>query len=236
MSASPRPDRVLIVGDFAEVNGGQAKVAIDSARLLADAGIAVTFFAATGPVSPLLSHDRIEVICLDQHTILSDPNRLRAMRTGLWNRAALRALSAEMARHDPARTILHCHGWAKALSPSVGRALTGGRMPVLYTMHEYFLACPNGGFYDYRRKEICTRRALGLSCLTTNCDLRHASHKAWRVARGAVLNGPGRMPRGRSKHRSVRYAAETRATRRPSGYSTCRSGTWRARKPATASK
>jgi len=63
-------------------------------------------------------------------------------------------------------------------------------------MHEYFLACPNGGFFDYRRNEICTRRALGAACLSTNCDSRRALHKAWRVARGVVARGPGALPRG----------------------------------------
>lgn len=189
-------DRVLIVGDFADVTGGQAKVAIDSARLLADHGIAVTFFAACGPVSARLDHPGIEVICLEQKTILDDPNRLRAMRSGIWNGAARKALRDVAQRFDPARTVLHCHGYAKALSPSIGPELASGPLRSVFTMHEYFLACPNGGFYDYNRHEICTRRPLGASCLATNCDVRSAAHKAWRVLRGAVAAGPGRLPRG----------------------------------------
>ncbi|SLN64390.1 glycosyltransferase family 4 protein [Roseisalinus antarcticus] len=203
---APSPDHVLIVGDFASVTGGQAKVAIDNARLLAEAGTGVTFFAACGPVAPELAHPGIRVVCLDQRTILDDPSRLRAMANGIWNRQALAALRAEAARHDPARTVLHCHGHAKALSPSVGRVLAGGPLRCVYTMHEYFLACPNGGFYDYQRQEICTRRPLGLSCLTTHCDVRAASHKAWRVVRGAVGAGPGALPRGL---RDIIYISET---------------------------
>lgn len=197
---------VLIVGDFAEVNGGQAKVAIDSARLLADAGIQVSFFAASGPVSSLLEHPNIRTVCLDQKTLADNPSRINAMATGLWNSQALRALRQEIQRHDPATTVLHCHGWAKALSPSVGRALTDGRLPVLYTMHEYFLACPNGGFYDYRANEICTRKPLATACLTRNCDSRHVSHKVWRVARSAIAKGPGRIPR---HLHDVAYISET---------------------------
>ncbi len=187
---------MLIAGDFADVTGGQAKVAIDSARLLADHGLDVTFFAACGPVSPLLDHPRIRVVCLDQKTILDDPNRLRAMRSGLWNRNALAALRDVAGALDPRRTVLHGHGYAKALSPSVGRVLTGGPLRSVFTMHEYFLACPNGGFYHYPRGEICTRRPLGPACLSTNCDVRHGAHKAWRVARTLAARGPGRLPRG----------------------------------------
>lgn len=187
---------VLIVGDFADINGGQAKVAIDSARLLAEAGMNVVFFAAAGPVSPALEHPAIRVVCLGQDTLMSNPSRLDAMLSGIWNARALRALRAEIAALDPARSVLHCHGWAKALSPSVGRALGSGRIPVLYTMHEYFLACPNGGFFDYRRQSICTRRALSIDCITTNCDARHVSHKVWRVVRSAVARQAGRLPGG----------------------------------------
>ncbi|TFL16379.1 glycosyltransferase family 4 protein [Jannaschia formosa] len=198
--------RVLIVGDFADVISGQAKVAIDSARILADAGIDVTFFAACGPVSRRLEHPRIQTVCLDQRTILDDPNRLRAMVRGIWNGTALAELRRVMAEHDPDSTVLHCHGFAKALSPSIGRALTDRRMRSVFTMHEYFLACPNGGFFDYRRHEICTRRPLGLSCIATDCDVRHRTHKAWRVMRGVFAAGPGRLPRSL---RDVVYISET---------------------------
>jgi glycosyltransferase involved in cell wall biosynthesis len=191
-----RLENVLIVGDFADINGGQAKVAIDSARLLADAGLNVIFFAASGPVSPLLDHPKIRVVCLEQKTLIDNPSRLNAMISGLWNSDALNVLQQEIAALDSRSSVLHCHGWAKALSPSVGRALTSGNIPVLYTMHEYFLACPNGGFYDYRLNEICTRKALSFACIKTNCDSRHISHKAWRVARSAVARGVGHLPNG----------------------------------------
>lgn len=197
---------VLIVTDFADINGGQAKVAIDSARLLADAGVAVTVLAAAGPVSAVLQHPRIRVVCLNQLSLIDNPNRLDAMLTGLWNRRAQAALRREVAALDPRHSVLHCHGWAKVLSPSIGPVLAAARVPVLYTMHEYFLACPNGGFYDYGAQQICTRRALSLDCMTTNCDVRHVTHKVWRVARAAVARGPGRMPGGL---RDVAYISQT---------------------------
>ena len=187
---------VLIVNDFAYINGGQAKVAIDSAHLLADRGITVTFFAACGPVDESLQRPGIEVVCLDQPDILSDPNRLRAMGRGIWNGGAARRLRDVAVQFDPASTVLHCHGYAKALSPAIGPVLADCPIPVVYTLHEYFLACPNGAFYDFRAGEICTRKPLGAACLTTNCDARKAVHKAWRVARQVATHGPGRLTRG----------------------------------------
>lgn len=200
--------QALIVSDFADLNGGQAKVAIDTACLLADAGVEVRFFAATGPVHPLLEHPGIAVTCLGQHTLLDNPSRLRAMISGLWNRRAARKLADEIARLDAGRAVVLCHGWAKALSPSIGPVLAQSPAPVLYTMHEYFLACPNGGFFDYRAGEICTRVPLSASCCVTNCDSRFAVHKIWRLARGAVARGPGRLPGGLQ---DIAYISETQS-------------------------
>ncbi len=199
-------ETVLIVGDFANINGGQAKVSIDSARLLADHGVNVMFFASYGEPDPQLDHPKISVECLGIPDILSEKSRLKAMSRGIWNgraKSRLREITSEL---DPTTTILHCHGYAKALSPSIGPELVNGPLSSIYTMHEYFLACPNGGFYDYQRNEICTRKALGASCLSTNCDVRHPAHKAWRVARQAATWGPGRMPGGL---RDVIYISET---------------------------
>lgn len=199
-------ERVIIVNDFAFINGGQSKVAIDSALLLAEAGIDVQFFAAVGPQDPALDHPKIRTEIIGQYDILADPSRVNAALRGVWNKEAQRRLRALCESFDPTTTILHCHGYAKALSPSIGPVLTDGPIRSIYTMHEYFLACPNGGFYDYQRNEICTRRALSTSCLTTNCDVRHPAHKAWRSLRQIVTWGPAGIPR---KMRDIVYISET---------------------------
>ncbi|NCC35851.1 MAG: glycosyltransferase, partial [Chloroflexia bacterium] len=197
---------VIVINDHAHINGGQAKVAIESAKGLAGAGLEVTFFAACGPVDDSLQAAGVRVECLGQHDILSEPNRLTAATRGLWNRGAANALSRLLGHFDPASSILHCHGFAKALSPAIGPVVTGGPLAHVYTMHEYFLACPNGGFYDYQANAICRRKPLHAACLTTHCDVRRRSHKAWRVARQAVLWSLGAMP---GALRDVIYISET---------------------------
>jgi glycosyltransferase involved in cell wall biosynthesis len=203
------PSRVIVVSDFASINGGQSKVAVRSARLLADAGHEVVFFAACGPVDGTLCRDHVRTICLNQKDILAEPNRGTAALRGIWNTTAARELRAVCDRSDPHDTIVHCHGFAKALSPSIGPVLTQGPIPSVYTMHEYFLACPNGGFFDFRRNEICHRKPLGISCLTTDCDVRHPAHKVWRVARQAMGRSFGRMPSGL---KDVIYISELQRT------------------------
>src|SRR5215218_1509601 len=189
-------DTVLVLSDHAHVNGGQAKIAIESALQLKSVGLDVCFVAAVGPVDDRLVAAGIECHALGDHDILSDPNRIRAMRSGIWNFEAGRLVTEWLSQRDLSSTLIHVHGWAKGLSPSIGPVVTRSKAAHVYTLHEYFLACPNGGFYDYGAGEICKRRALGLSCLTTRCDSRSDFHKAWRVARQLVLKTAGTMPAG----------------------------------------
>lgn len=186
---------VVILCDHGWINGGQAKIAIESALSLRRRGLEICFIAGCGPLDERLERSGIDCHVVGDHDILSDPSRARAAASGIWNREAARVVGKAIAARDPRSTVIHVHGWAKALSPSIGPVVTGVEAAHVHTLHEYFLACPNGGFYDYQAGAICTRRALGADCLTTNCDARSASHKAWRVARQLVLKSAGRMPR-----------------------------------------
>lgn len=188
--------QIALLSDFANINGGQAKVTIDTAVAFAQAGHKVHFCAGSGKPDPALDHININVTLLGEKDILSEPNRSKAIVNGIWNKRTQKRVADWLKDLDPDGTVLHCHGYAKVLSPSIGPLLALGTIPTVYTMHEYFLACPNGGFYDYQKNEICTRKALGASCLTVNCDARHVAHKVWRVARQAATWGPAKMPRG----------------------------------------
>lgn len=184
------PDRLNIVVclDHASVTGGQAKVAFDSAIGLKAAGHRPIVFAAAGPVDPLLTANGIEVVCLGQTDLLGASSKLKGAAQGVWNFAAagrLRELLATLPREN---TIVHVHGWAKALSPSIAPAIRASGLPAIFTLHDYFLFCPTGGFYDYRAHELCRRKPLGGSCLVTNCDAVSMPRKIWRSARLAMAN------------------------------------------------
>lgn len=177
------PLTVVICSDHASVTGGQAKVAIESALGLAASGARVIFFSACGPVDARLGPAGVETICLDQYDILGNPSRLDAARQGVWNGAAARALADRLTRLSPRETVVHVHGWAKALSPAIAGPIRAAGLPAVYTMHEYFLHCPNGGFYNFRKNAICRLTPLSADCWTTNCDSRNYPFKLWRNVR-----------------------------------------------------
>ena len=190
-------NHVVILNDFAYVNGGASQVALSSAQGLASGGVDVTLFAAVGPVDAVLHEQmNLTVMHLDQQEILKDPNRWRAFRQGWWNRTARARFTALLDQLDPAQTVIHLHGWTKALSPSVVRAGLDKGFSLVCSMHDYFLACPNGAFYSYPAGHPCSLRALSLACLASNCDARSYSQKLWRFGRSVVQRKLGRLPDG----------------------------------------
>ncbi|GJD49485.1 D-inositol-3-phosphate glycosyltransferase [Methylobacterium crusticola] len=187
---------VILVLDHAHINGGQAKVAIESALGLAGRGHRVQVFAAVGPVDPRLAAAGVAVTCLDQPDIATTTSKLAFAAQMLWNGRARDALAQALRGRDPGDTLVHVHAWAKSLSPSVFAAIAEAGLPAVYTMHEFFLVCPNGGFYDYQRHAICHRRPMSRSCVTTNCDMRSYPRKAMRVARHLLLEHAAHWPDG----------------------------------------
>jgi glycosyltransferase involved in cell wall biosynthesis len=185
---------VVICVDHACVTGGQAKVAIESALGLKQAGARPIFFAAVGPVDQKLADAGVETICLGQNDILSHPSLAGAAIQGIWNKEAAAALGALLSRLPRDNTIVHVHGWAKALSPSIAAPIRASGLPAIYTMHEYFLTCPNGGFYNYRKNEVCRLTPMSAACWATHCDSRNYPFKLWRNARLLVAQHVAGLP------------------------------------------
>lgn len=182
------PLTIVICVDHASVTGGQAKVAFDSARGLKAAGHRPILFTAAGPVAPELASSGVEVVCLDQPDLVGHRSKLAGAKQGIWNSGAEAALRALLATLPAARTVVHVHGWAKALSPSIARPIRESGLPAVYTIHEYFLFCPNGGFFNYKRGETCSIEPLSAACWATDCDSRNYARKIWRNVRLTIAH------------------------------------------------
>lgn len=177
---------IIIVNDFAYINGGAAKVAIVSAIELSRKGYNVTFFSAVGPICNELKNSKVNVICLNQNDILHDKNRVRAFFTGIWNIKAGKAMKNLLNNYDDSNTIVHVHGFMKSLTSSVIRAVINKRFKMVVTLHDYFVSCPNGGLYNYKTEKICKVKPMSIKCAVCNCDSRHYYHKIWRTVRQLV--------------------------------------------------
>ena len=191
---SARPLTVVIVLDHAFVSGGQSKVAFDSAVGLKSFGHEPIVFAAVGPIDPALEAAGIRVVCLGQNDLVGHPSPLAAAVQGIWNSPAEKALSALLAGLPIDSTVIHVHGWAKALSPSIARPIAASGLPAIYTMHEYFLLCPNGGFYNYQAQRACHLDPLSAQCWMSNCDSRSYARKLWRNVRSVAMERVAHLP------------------------------------------
>jgi glycosyltransferase involved in cell wall biosynthesis len=193
------PLTVVLVNDFATIAGGTDQVALGEAAGLAQRGHRVTLVSGSGKPDPQLLVAGVEVLSTEQPTTLSDPNRVRAATRGLWNQPAGALVRQVLADANPASTVVHVHGFTKVLSPSVVRAAVKSGIPTVATLHDYFVACPNGGLFNYQTNEICRLDPMSLTCVATHCDARAYSHKLWRVGRQAAQRRFGLMPSGISQ-------------------------------------
>jgi glycosyltransferase involved in cell wall biosynthesis len=181
------PLSVVLVSDFAYVNGGAAQVAILSAIGLAHRGIAVTFVYAVGPADDRLASAGVGLVHVPTADVWSVRNPLTAACRGIWNTSAAAALDRALSGADPGRVVVHFHQWTRALSPSVMRKALAAGFPSAITLHDYFFACPTGCYYDFRMQTPCTLRPMSVACLSRNCDSRSPAYKAVRVLRHWAL-------------------------------------------------
>ncbi len=179
---------IVIVDNDAHVTGGTAQVAISSAIELAKLGKRIVYVSADKAAIPELQNSGAEIYCLNYYNINTDPNRIRAAVNGIWNRRVAGDLRRILQGLNPAETVVHVHGYMHALSPSIFKVCRKMHFHTVLTLHDYFILCPCGGFYDYSANKICTRVPLSWSCITCNCDKRSYLQKIWRMLRqiGAI--------------------------------------------------
>jgi glycosyltransferase involved in cell wall biosynthesis len=187
--------RVVVISDFGDVTGGAAKVAITSARGLAERGNRVVFVCAIRPVSPLLHHANIDVRCFDVPAVWATRNPFTAALRGVWNADAAHKLDELLRDENPDETIIHFHQWTKAFSPSVIAVAEAGGFHHVFSMHDYFLFCPNGAYFHFPRERPCTLRPLSVACATANCDSRSYAFKVVRLVRQTAMAGAVRRRR-----------------------------------------
>lgn len=177
-------DRIVIVSDEISDSGGAAAVALSSVRHLAARGVRTTVLlgrASAGFAAP----EGVEIIALGGWKLTEAAGASEAL-AGLYDPGVYGAVRQWIARNDTPRTLYHLHNWHKALSPSVFRALRPVASRLAITAHDYFLVCPNGGYFNFRSGEVCGLRPMSASCAASNCDKRRFAHKAWRLARQGV--------------------------------------------------
>lgn len=177
---------VVIINDFNYTQGGASKVAIDTANLLVEKGLKVYFFSAVNKQEENI--EGIEYITTNQKESLKEKNKILGCINGIYNIKAKKELKNLLMTLDNKTTIIHIHGWTKALSSSIFKVANDLNFKIVVTIHEYFMHCPNGGFFNYKENQICNLNPLSLKCIKCNCDSRNYFIKLYRILRQKMQN------------------------------------------------
>lgn len=175
-----RSGRVVLLSDYlggGAGGGGAGHAALDSYHALRAAGADVRAIAGFGIEG---GDDRIETLGGRDLRLGGAGDMARA----IYNPQARTALTAALATEDPDTTLVILHQWTRYLSPAALGVVS--RFPTMVYMHDYFWACPNGVYYDFRQHRPCDRRPMGVRCLGANCDREGRVRKLGRVARQAA--------------------------------------------------
>lgn len=150
--------RVLNVNKFYRLVGGSERYYFDLANLLTSRGHQVI------PFSMLYSHNRETpynkyfVSYLDYNQIsLRNILRLGPKIVGKMVYSLESKRQIEKLIKDTKPDIAHIHMIDHQISPSILDSLKKLGIPMVQTLHEYKLICPNYRLYIERKKEICER-------------------------------------------------------------------------------
>ena len=191
---------IVIVTDFAYVNGGSGRVALQTARRLAlssQFGVdQVHIVAATGPVEEsLLGIPQLDVtvVGVDPYLEVSGPG---SVLQGLWNEKSERTLAETLAKMDPADTVVHVHSFKDAHTGSVVRVANKLGFRILYTAHDYSAVCPHVGLFHVAQGRVCPHMPMSLKCVCSNCQGTNLVRKQFNVAKFLVQQVRGKVPKG----------------------------------------
>src|SRR5690242_19134711 len=152
--------KCLIVHNSYQQAGGEDQVFQSEAALLESFGHEVVRFTA--------HNDQVSAI-----------GRMELAQTAIWNGATYRDMRALLRRERP--QILHAHNIFPLISPAIYYAARAEGIPVVQTLHNYRLLCPNALLF--RVGHICEECLLARNPIA---GVVHACYRNDRAATAAV--------------------------------------------------
>ena len=154
------PRTILVAHNFYQLAGGED----------------VVFAAET---ALLRAHGHTVVEFVEDNREVHGVNQLSAGLGATWSRASRARMREALERHRP--DVVHLHNTFPLISPSVYYTVRAVGIPVVQTLHNYRLLCPNALFYrDGRVCEDCLGRLVPWP------GVAHACYRGSRAATGVV--------------------------------------------------
>ena len=170
---------VIIVTDYGLVNGGASKVALESAIALTERIDQVHVFFTIGESPSILKNTpKLRITQLNQTKVTEQPIS-KSVLSGLWNKEAAKEFSKVLDQYDPKDTIVHVHSWRDGTTLSFVPELRKRGFHLIFTAHDFGLACPIAGFFDHGTNTVCHLKGLSSQCLKSKCTNTSIVKKTW---------------------------------------------------------
>ena len=150
---------ILMVHKFYYIEGGAERYYFNLSGLLQQRGHTVVPFAMKHPQNLASDYGDFFVDYFEPDAELAHLGLLNGLRAAcrvVYNRQAQQKIAALIDHVRP--DIAHVHGVYHHLSPSVLFSLKQKNLPVIFTLHEYKILCPDYLFLD-RHGRVCEKCA-----------------------------------------------------------------------------
>lgn len=174
--------KILMINSFNYLRGGAERCFLDLSDLLRANGHEVIPFTMQHPNNLPSEYEDYFVSFMDFPTELARPGvgpKLSVLERVMYSREAKRKVEQLVADTQP--DLVHIHGFIHEMSTSILPALKAADLPVIQTLHDYKIVCPNTTFvshdaiceqckghrYYNMTRNRCKRGSLSASVLAT---------------------------------------------------------------------
>jgi glycosyltransferase involved in cell wall biosynthesis len=181
--------RILLVNKYYYLRSGTERYLFNLKRLLDAQGHTTEIFAMQHPRNLPASYERHFAPYVDFRN-LTPAGRIKAALRVVWSRQAARHIAPVLDAFQP--DIVHLSNIYHQLSPSILPPIHQRNIPMVQTLHDYKLICPN--YLLYTQGSPCTRCRNGNYFQAVRHRCLHGSlawsllaavemtlHKTWRV-------------------------------------------------------
>ena len=150
--------KILMCNSFYYIRGGAERCFFDTMKLLEDHGHKVIPFSMRDKRNfPTIYDEPYFISHVDFPSHLGNESsfktKLKLAERVLYSREARRKIESLIQTEQP--DIAHIHGIAHEMSPSILPAIKEAGIPIVQTLHDYKLLCPNTSFVSHEM--ICER-------------------------------------------------------------------------------
>lgn len=148
--------KILMCNTFNYMRGGAERCFISLSELLEANGHEVVRFCMNHPRNEASPHENHFVSHIDFPTAMKEEGIMgkgRVFERVIYSREAKRKIEALIEDTQP--DLVHIHGIAHEISPSILPGIKKFDIPIIQTLHDYKLLCPNTNFVS--NNELCER-------------------------------------------------------------------------------